>query len=164
MIADIAPHPCGGGAKVSPRNCRPRAFFSAVRPIFGGSPAAAWRFSGVYPCVGWRTASRPLERGVRLGAKGHWLDVGAPRPHAPRQGAQALHRSWDLVCRAYTAILNVPKLRKICRLLWRQIFHSFVTGSARGGPHVPRTPLRWAAALRSTSWSGGLVRSNRSLA
>ena len=27
MIADIAPHPCGGGAKVSPRNCRLRVFF-----------------------------------------------------------------------------------------------------------------------------------------
>ena len=27
MIADIAPHPCGGGAKVFPRNCRLRVFF-----------------------------------------------------------------------------------------------------------------------------------------
>ncbi len=57
--------------------------------------------------------------------------------------------------RLLSAILNVPKLRKICRLLWRQIFHSFVTGSARGGPLVPRTPLRWAAALPVAIWSGG---------
>ena len=27
MISDIAPHPCGGGAKVFPRNCRLRVFF-----------------------------------------------------------------------------------------------------------------------------------------
>ena len=51
----------------------------------------------------------PLGAGGWFGAKGHWLDVGAPRPHAPRQGAQALHRSMELVCRASTAILNVPK-------------------------------------------------------
>ncbi len=98
------------------------------------------------PCVELPQCRVPLGTGVGFGAKDHWLDVGAPRPHAPRQGAQALHRSWELVCRASPAILNVPKLRKICRLLWRQIFHSFGTVSARGGPHVPRTPLRWAAA------------------
>ena len=66
--------------------------------------------------------------------------MGAPRPHTPRQGAQALHRSWDLVCRAYTAILNVPKLRKICRLLWRQIFHSFGTVPPAGALTSPAPP------------------------
>ena len=37
-------------------------------------------------------------------------------------------------------------------------FSLFCHGSARGGPHVPRTPLRWAAALRSATWSGSFVR------
>ena len=37
MIADIAPHPCGGGAKVFPRNCRLRVFFFIVKSLaYGG--------------------------------------------------------------------------------------------------------------------------------
>lgn len=34
-------------------------------------------------------------------------------------------------------------------------FSLFCHGSARGGPHVPRTPLRWAGALPVALWSGG---------
>ncbi len=59
--------------------------------------------------LGCRNAEYLLERGVGFGAIGRWIDVGATRPHSPRQGAQALHRSWEMVCQASPAILNVPK-------------------------------------------------------
>ena len=36
-------------------------------------------------------------------------------------------------------------------------FSLFCHGSALGGPHVPRTPLRWAAALPVALWSGKLL-------
>ncbi len=96
--------------------------------------------------LGCRTAECLSEREFGSGAKARWIDVGAPRPHTPRQGAQALHQSWEMVCRAYTAILNVPKLRKNLSPFMAADFSLFCHGSARGGPHVPRTPLRWAAA------------------
>ncbi len=39
-----------------------------------------------------------------------------------------------------SAIQNVPKLRKICRLLWRQIFHYFVTVPPAGALTSPAPP------------------------
>ncbi len=84
--------------------------------------------------------------------------VGAPRPHAPRQGAQALHRSWELVCRASFGNSECAKIAKNLSPFLAADFSLFCHGSARGGPHVPRTPLRWAGALRSATWSGSFVR------
>ena len=36
MITETAPHPCGGGAKVFPRNCRLRVFFYLKKGCFLG--------------------------------------------------------------------------------------------------------------------------------
>ncbi len=107
---------------------------------------AGWR--------GCRTAIVPLGAEVWFGAIDRWLDVGAPRPHAPRQGAQALHRSWELVCRASFGNSECAKIAKNLSPFLSADFSLFCHGSARGGPHVPRTPLRWAAALRSASGVG----------
>ena len=104
----------------------------------------------------WRLAhcGVPFGAGVRLGAKGRWLDVGAPRPHAPRQGAQALHRGMELVCRASFGYSECAKIAKNLSPFLAADFSLFCHGSARGGPDVPRTPLRRAGALPVALWSG----------
>ena len=58
MIADIAPHPCGGGAKVFPRNCRLRVFFFIVKSLAYGGKGKNF-FHGKKPNVGTEVSLPP---------------------------------------------------------------------------------------------------------
>ncbi len=68
--------------------------------------------------------------GSSVRSKGRWLDVGAPRPHSLRQGAQALHRSMELVCRASFGYSECAKIAKNLSL-----FPAAAISRASGAPH-----------------------------
>ena len=114
------------------------------------SPASG-RFSGVFGSVGstssppslalgCRTAEFLLERGFGSEQKVAGLMWGLLAPTPPGRARKPCTGVGSWSAGLLSAILNVPKLRKICRLLWRQIFHSFVTVPPAGALTSPAPP------------------------
>ena len=90
--------------------------------------------------LGCRTAEFLLEREAEQKVAGLMWGLLAPTP--PRQGAQALHRSMELVCRASFGYSECAKIAKNLSPFMAADFSLFCHGFRQRGPSRPPPPLR----------------------
>ena len=93
--------------------------------------------------------------GSSVQSNGRWLDVGAPRPHAPPAGRASPAPEYGAGMPGFSGYSECAKIAKNLSPFMAADFSLFCHGFRPRGPSRPPHPFALAVALRSATWSGG---------